>query len=76
MENKINAKIIRIYNYENKSLEFYYDKDYCVTSSLTNRDTLKIGDSISKESNTGVFKVYRKNPSGKYQFYKKYDEEW
>ncbi|RRQ46196.1 hypothetical protein [Chryseobacterium sp. SC28] len=71
-QNKINSKIIKVYNYENKSLQFYYTDDYCITNTDTKGDTLKIGDSISKEANTESFKIYRKNQLGKYEFYKNY----
>lgn len=72
-QNNIQTKIIRVYNYENKSLQFYYTKDYCITTTDTKNDTLQVGDSISKEANTVKFSVYRKNRKDKYEFYKSYN---
>ena len=69
----INSKIIRINNYENKSLQFYYNEDYCITTEETNNDTLSIGDSIVKKMDTAFFDVYRKDYFGTYVFYKRYD---
>jgi len=71
-KNDVQAKIIRIYNYENKSLQFYYSDDYCITTTDTKNDTLQIGDSISKNSNTEEFNIFRKDNFGKYKFYKNY----
>jgi hypothetical protein len=70
--NKINLKIIRIYNYYDKSLQFYYDENYCITTTDTRGDTLFIGDSIAKEKNTVKFKVFRKNKLGKYEYFNEY----
>ena len=71
--NKINLKIIRVYNYYDKSLQFYYDENYCITTTDTKGDTLRIGDSISKIKNSTKFKVFRKNKYGKYTFYNDYE---
>ena len=59
-ENEINAKIIQVKKYENKSLQFFYSKNYCITTTDTKGDTLKIGDSISKEQKSSKFKIFRK----------------
>ena len=72
-ENKINLKIIRVYNYYDKSLQFQYDENYCITTTDTKGDTLRIGDSISKIKNGTKFKVFRKNKYGKYTFYNDYE---
>ncbi|TDX13997.1 hypothetical protein [Flavobacterium sp. S87F.05.LMB.W.Kidney.N] len=72
VKNKINSKIIRIYNYENKTLEFYYDEKYCITTTDTKGDTLIIGDSINKEKNTSKFKIFRKNKFGNYEYFDEY----
>ena len=74
-KNAINTKIIRVYNYYNKSLQFYYSNKYCITTTNTQDDTLKIGDSISKPANVKAFDVYRKNKDGEYEFFKHYDNE-
>lgn len=74
-KNPIQTKIIKIRNYENKSLQFYYTNQYCITTTDTKNDTLQIGDSISKKANTGKFSIYRKDNFGKYKFYKNYNIE-
>lgn len=71
-KNNVQAKIIKIYNYENKSLQFYYSDDYCITTTDTKNDTLRIGDSISKNANTEDFRIFRKDSLGRYNFYKSY----
>lgn len=73
--NNVQAKIIRVYNYENKSLQFYYSDDYCITTTDTKNDTLQVGDSISKNANTGEFNIFKKDSFGKYKFYKSYKIE-
>lgn len=60
IKNEIHSKIIKVTNFENKSLLFYYNDQYAISTGDTNRDTLKIGDSISKKSNSKKFNVYRK----------------
>lgn len=75
IDNKINSKIIRVHNYFNKSLQYYYDEDYCITTSHTSGDTLIIGDSIAKEKNSFRFRVYRKTKLGKYVYFKEYKDK-
>ena len=70
-DNPINAKIIRVENYYNKSLQFFYTNKYCISTFNTESDTLKIGDSISKKSLTNEFSVFKK-VNGKYRLVKKY----
>lgn len=72
-ENNINAKIINVYNYEDKTLIYFYTERYSISQYETSEDTLFVGDSISKEANTKSFRVYRKDEKGKYQFLKQYD---
>ena len=72
-KNKINLKIVKVDNYFDKSLQFYYDENHCITTTDTKGDTLRIGDSISKINNSTKFKVFRKNKFGKYTFYNDYE---
>lgn len=55
----------------------YITKSNIIITLLSN-DSLKIGDSISKEAKTSKFTVYRKNQTENYEFYKNYDlkEDW
>lgn len=71
-KNKIQTKIINVMNYENKSLQFYYDNEYCITTTNTRGDTLKVGDSISKEYNRKSFDIFRVK-NGNYTFFKSYN---
>lgn len=73
--NSIQAKIIRIKNYENKSLQFYYTNDYCITTTDTKGDSLKIGDSIYKKNNTEEFKVFRRI-NNNYILFKTYNSKY
>lgn len=70
-ENAINAKIIEVKNYENKSLQFYYTEKFCITTTDTQGDTLKVGDSLSKKSETNAFEVFREENES-YKLYKSY----
>lgn len=63
--------IIKRDNWQLRTTEFYLENGLKVDSNHVNNFDLRIGDSISKKANTGVFKVYRKDVSGKHQFYKK-----
>ena len=72
-KNKINLKIVKVDNYFDKSLQFHYDENHCITTTDTKGDTLRIGDSISKINNSTKFKVFRKNKLGKYTFYNDYE---
>ena len=71
-KNKIDAKIIKVENYEDKSLNFYYDKKYLLVLGDASDDTLKVGDSISKKMNTYKFAVFRTNENGDYRLLNNY----
>lgn len=71
-QNEIHSKIIKVENYYDKSLQFYYTPEYCITTSNTKGDTLKTGDSISKKSHTHTFDIYRMR-NDRYEFYKRYE---
>lgn len=66
---KINTRIVDVENHYNKLLYFYYDNGRFF-SSLDIKDTLIIGDSISKSANTFTFFVFRQNEDSSYSFYK------
>lgn len=67
-ENELNTKIMRIENYMDKSLQFYYSNDYCITTTHTKGDVLIVGDSISKKAHSNSFCVFRKNNGVYYLF--------
>jgi hypothetical protein len=68
----INSYIVKKKNNWSGGRSYDYITAKNIIITLMNSDTLKIGDSISKENNTGNFNVYRKNQLGKYKFYKNY----
>jgi hypothetical protein len=65
---KAESIVIKRSNWQLRTTEFYLQNGLRIDSTYKNKFDLKIGDSISKKSNTRRFKVYRKNNSGKYQF--------
>lgn len=66
---EVQSIIIKRDNWQLRTTEFYLENGLRIDSNYVNNFDLKIGDSISKKSNTGEFKVYRKNQFGKYQFF-------
>lgn len=69
---KVDDVIIKRNNWQLRTSEFYLENGLRIDSTYVMPLDLKIGDSISKKSNTGRFDVYRKN-NGKYKLYKSYD---
>jgi len=69
----INSYIVEKKNNWSGGRSYDYITAKSIIITLMNSDTLKVGDSISKEINTGNFNVYRKNELGLYRFYKNYD---
>lgn len=70
IQSEVNSKIIKRNNWQLRTTEFYLKNGLRIDSTFKNKFDLKIGDSISKKSNTHFFIVYRKE-NGKYKFYKK-----
>ncbi len=68
----IHSKITKTEPYYQKSIKFYYDKEYRITTTLTKGDTLFVGDSLVKEKGKNFFLIYRKSGK-KYVLFKKYD---
>lgn len=69
----INSHITKKNNNWSGGRSYDYLTGNNITITLLNKNSLEIGDSISKIANTNHFKVYRKNRFGKYEFYKDYD---
>jgi len=67
---EVNSIIVKRNNWQLRTTEFYLQNGLRIDSTFKNNFDLKIGDSISKKSNTNIFSVYRKE-NGKYLFYKK-----
>jgi hypothetical protein len=71
----INEKLVRSDSREIRTVKYYTKSDIEIASSVMPPNTfdLKIGDSIVKGKNSGLFKVYRKDSSGEYSFLYTYD---
>ncbi|MDY0987557.1 hypothetical protein SOM12_09045 [Flavobacterium sp. CFBP9031] len=67
---EVNSIIVKRNNWQLRTTEFYLQNGLRIDSTFKNNFDLKIGDSISKKSNTPIFRIYRKG-NGKYLFYKK-----
>ncbi|QLC67635.1 hypothetical protein LPB248_15375 [Flavobacterium sp. LPB0248] len=65
-----NSIIVTRNNWQLRTTEFYLQNGLRIDSTFKDNFDLKIGDSISKKSNTNTFSVYRKE-NGIYTFYKK-----
>lgn len=64
---KVESIVVKRSNWQLRTTEFYLQNGLRIDSTYKNKFDLKIGDSISKKSNTRRFKVFIKNNSGKYQ---------
>jgi len=74
---EIKCKIIKIENNISGGRSYDYITENGVIITLMNSDTLFIGDSIIKEKNNWIFKLYRKKTSENYKFIKSYNyEKW
>ena len=69
----INSLIIKKKNNWSGGRSYDYLTKNNIVITLISNNLLKVGDSISKESNTDEFEIYIKIDKGKYQFYKKID---
>ncbi|UPZ15909.1 hypothetical protein [Flavobacterium humidisoli] len=67
---EVNSILVKRNNWQLRTTEFYLQNGLRIDSTFKDNFDLKIGDSISKESNTNIFIVYRKE-NGKYKFHKK-----
>lgn len=72
INNSVNTVVVKKSNWQLRATEFYLKNGLRIDSTYIIPLDLKIGDSISKRSNTGKFDVYRKNKD-KYEFYKSYN---
>ena len=68
INNDINAMIEKADNIGGKFIRYYYDNKHYITSYAIDNKKLYVGDSISKQKNTGKFKVFYKDSVGTYIF--------
>ena len=69
-EHKINSSITKKENNWTGGHSYDYITKDGKLLTVVNSDTLKVGDSISKEKNTPNFKVFRKNKLNDFQYFK------
>lgn len=70
---KVNSKVVKRSNWQLRTTEFYLKNGLRIDSTGILPLDIKVGDSISKEANTGKFKVYRKNNFNQYVLDKTYN---
>ncbi|WP_430614145.1 hypothetical protein [Flavobacterium sp. JP2137] len=74
-ESKINEKVIDSSDWQKRTIEYYLENGLSINITVLDSIDLKVGDSISKKTNTNEFKTYRKNTLGNYEYYNKYNLE-
>lgn len=74
-ESKINEKVIDSSDWQKRTIEYYLENGLSINITVLDSIDLKVGDSISKKTNTNEFKIYRKNTLGNYEYYNKYNLE-
>jgi hypothetical protein len=72
IETEFHSKIIDSFKWRPRINEFTLENKTKLISSLDDYD-LQIGDSIVKSENTTIYDVYKKDFTGKFIFYKRYD---
>lgn len=71
----INLKVVSSNDWQLRSIDFYLSDNTRINFTQPIGDKFKIGDSVSKPANSYMFKVYRKNETGEYEFFKEYNYE-
>ncbi len=70
----INSVLVDSSDWQKRSIDFYLKDGSIINFVVPIGNKIQIGDSISKPANTTVFEVYRKNDSGNYHLFRKYDD--
>lgn len=70
---KISSLIVSSNSFHGRSVEFHLDNGLKLYFSPPVEDKIKLGDSISKEPNTYVYKVYRRDSFGTYIYLATYN---
>lgn len=71
-ESKLNEKIIDSSDWQKRTTEYYLENGLRINVTVLDSIHLEVGDSISKQSQSKEYSIYRKNRFGKYEFYKNY----
>ena len=69
---KVNSTVVARNNWQLRATEFYLKNGLRVDSTYIMPLDLKIGDSISKEAESNIFKIYRKDKLNRYRLNKVY----
>ncbi|TPD69787.1 hypothetical protein [Flavobacterium microcysteis] len=73
---KFNSLIVERNNWQLRTTEFYMQNGLRIDSNAIYDFKLKLGDSITKDANSDLFKVYRKDTvDKKYHFLIEYDND-
>jgi hypothetical protein len=72
-ESQINSLVVSSSDSQKRSIDFYLADGTCINFMAPSGSKLLIGDSISKERDTMIFRVYRKGLNGEFHFYHEYD---
>lgn len=70
---KISSLIVSSNSFHGRSVEFHLDNGLKLYFSPPVGDKIKLSDSISKDSNTYMYKVYRKGSFGRYIYWATYN---
>ncbi len=69
-ENQINSKVMSHSDWQTNSREYYLRNGLYISLNINDTAEIKIGDSISKRSNTYEYQIYRRNGLQRYELYK------
>lgn len=72
IETESHSKIVDSFKWTPTLFEFTLENHIKISAVLGDFD-LQYGDSIVKKANTSIFDVYKKDYTGKYFFFKRYD---
>ena len=72
---EISSLVIKSDISDGRVTEFYLENGLKIYFGLLVNNTIAVGDSIKKDSNTYIYDVYRKKENGKYKFWSTYDFE-
>ncbi len=66
----INSKVISYSDWQANSREYHLRNGLYIVLKISDTGKIKIGDSISKRSNTYEYQIYRRNGLQRYELYK------
>lgn len=72
---KLNYVIIEADDWQKRSVDFYMSDRTLINFTQPIGTKIKLYDSVYKPSGTFIYKVYRKNSNGVYEFFREYNYE-